>query len=144
MSVNWLLPPQYTEAAREVLGEFIQHPDLNQPWAGKVFLAPPSGKIKNQSIQGLYANKLVDEYQAGQITEGIILVNFYFGYKWFAPLRGLPMSVLDHLIRYINPATGKPGSPAKQSKIFAYVGNDPVKFYKVFVRFGPCGQPSKD
>jgi phage N-6-adenine-methyltransferase len=163
---SWRTPPRYIEAAREVLNGidldpassdianetvkamsyFTKEDDgLAQPWiAGTVWINPPYGKTNNLSNQGLFAHKLIAEHISGNVGEGIILVNIYSGYGWFAPLRTLPMCLVDHRISFIDPATDEEGDEAKASSVFIYVGKDPRKFYQVFKQFGPCGQFSYD
>jgi hypothetical protein len=162
---NWRTPPRYLEAARAVLGEidldpassevanqtvkatryFTREDDgLSQPWQGRVFCNPPYGKSANQSNQGLFAAKLVAEYEAGRVRAAILLVNLYYGYEWFAPLRERPMCLVDHRICFIDPATSEEGDEAKASSAFIYFGSECRQFFKVFCQFGYCCQPSND
>jgi phage N-6-adenine-methyltransferase len=163
---SWRTPAHYIEAAREVLNGidldpasseianqtvkamsyFTKEDDgLAQPWiAGTVWINPPYGKTNNMSNQGLFAQKLVDEYEAGNVGEGIILVNHYHGYNWFAPLDPFPFCRVNHRISFVNPETNLEGDEAKASSVFVYVGKDPRKFYRVFKQFGRCGQLSDE
>jgi hypothetical protein len=162
---NWRTPPRYLEAARAVLGEidldpassevanqtvkatryFTREDDgLSRPWHGSVFCNPPYGKSANQSNQGLFAAKLVAEYEAGRVRAAILLINLYYGYEWFAPLRERPMCLVDHRICFIDPATNEEGEEAKASSVFIYFGSECRQFFKVFCQFGYCCQPSKN
>jgi phage N-6-adenine-methyltransferase len=165
---NWRTPLEYIEAVWEVLGaidldpascpeaneiicahDFFTKEDdgLSRGWYGKVFCNPPYGKVAGKSMQALFAAKLVEEYLAGRVEEAILLVNLYYGYKWFAPLRQQPMCLPDHRIRFINPDTGEQGDEAKASSVFIYFGRVDwkiEKFYRVFSRFGWCGQLKRE
>lgn len=158
---SWRTPSKYIEAARLVLGGIDLDPassgianetvkatkyytkaedGLDNDWKGTVWINPPYGKTNNQSNQGLFAHKLVNEYIEGNITAGIILINLYAGYGWFAPLRELHRCELDHRISFINPSTDEEGDEAKASSVFIYLGPKPELFYKEFSQFGVCGQ----
>jgi hypothetical protein len=156
-------PFKYLEAARLVLGGidldpassaianetvkakyFLTKEDngLNHAWFGTVWINPPYGKTNNLSNQGLFAHKLIQEYMDGHVTAGIILVNLYFGYGWFAPLRTYPMCLVDHRISFIDPSTDEEGDEAKASSVFIYVGKDHERFRQIFKQFGPFAWPS--
>lgn len=92
-------PPEIVEAARNTMGEINLDPasceianekivkadnffdesvnglseDLT--WNGKVFLNPPGGKIKNQSSQRIWLDRLIQEWASGT-TESAIFVAF--------------------------------------------------------------------
>ncbi len=160
---SWRTPLKYIEAARQVLGTIDLDPasstianetiqakyiltkednGLNHTWFGNVWINPPYGKTNNLSNQGLFAHKLIQEYMDGHVTAGIILVNLYFGYGWFAPLRTYPMCLVDHRISFIDPSTDEEGDEAKASSVFIYVGKNHDKFREVFRQFGPFAWPS--
>jgi hypothetical protein len=117
---------------------------LSLPWFGTVWINPPYGKTNNLSNQGLFAHKLIQEYMDGRVSAGIILVNLYVGYGWFAPLRELPRCEVDHRISFVDPSTDEEGDEAKASSVFIYVGKNPERFYKEFKLFGVCGRLSYD
>lgn len=160
---SWRTPSRYIEAARLVMGSIDLDPasseianetikatsiftkdnnGLDKNWFGNVWLNPPYGKTNNLSNQGLFAHKLVTEYNAGRVAQGILLVNLYVGYGWVAPLRELPKCEVDHRISFIDPETDEEGDEAKASSVFIYVGSNPSKFFSVFKQFGACGQLS--
>ena len=85
-SPEWHTPQDYVEAARMTMGGIDLDPascalanetvrakayyseeddGLVQPWAGKVFLNPPGGLVKQ------FWNKLVDEFKSGSVPEAI-------------------------------------------------------------------------
>jgi hypothetical protein len=162
---SWRTPARYIEAARLVMGAIDLDPasseeanqvvkafnyfdkeldGLDQLWYGRLYCNPPYGKsAEGKSMQGQFAAKLVAEYEAGNVEEAILLVNLYFGYEWFAPLRSRPMCLVDHRIAFAHPDTGEEGDEAKASSVFVYFGKSPAKFYRVFSEFGYCCQPVK-
>ena len=164
ISEEWFTPPQYIQAAREVMGTiqldpascaeaneivkafryFTKEQDgLKQDWTSStIFLNPPYGKQNNKSNQSLFANKLIQEYKAGNVEQAILLVNFCGSYKWFEPLYAFPMCVTDHCIRFIR-ADGKAAGAAKASSTFIYFGHKEELFYRVFSQFGYCGRLQK-
>jgi hypothetical protein len=164
--VDWYTPSIYIEAARRVMGGIeldpasseianqtvkaqriftIEDDGLAQPWlARSVFLNPPYGKTNNMSNQGLWTHKLIAEYKAGNVQQGIMLVNLYYGYDWFAPLRSLPMCLVDHRISFNKPDPNSKSNEAKASSIFLYLGPDFKRFKAVFKVFGKTFQPDQD
>lgn len=158
---SWRTPAKYIEAARLVMGSIDLDPASSElanetikatqfftkeqnglalPWHGNVWLNPPYGKTNNQSNQGLFTNKLVSDYRDGSVQQAVLLVNFYTGYAWFAPLRELPMCMPDHRVSFIDSVTNVAGGAAKASSVFVYFGNSVREFYRIFKQFGPCGQ----
>jgi ParB family chromosome partitioning protein len=149
--VEWYTPPEYIDAAREVMGgidldpatsdmanETVQAPEiftaeddgLAQPWHGRVWLNPPYGKGS-----GLFTRKLVEEHDAGNVTAAVLLLNAYgFDAEWFKPLWTFPICFTDHRIEFYSPDRDS-GGPAN-GNIFVYLGPDPARFAEVFRAFG--------
>jgi len=156
-SNEYYTPPQYTEAARELMGgidldpatcetaqrsikatNFYTEADdgLSQVWAGRVWMNPPYGKIGNDSSQGQWAQKLIAEYEAGNVSEGVMLVKAAVGYEWFEVLWDrLPVCFARERLSFIR-ADGSSDGQSKQGTAFFYVGQDPARFAEVFGRFG--------
>ena len=152
-SVEWYTPEKYVEAAREVMGgidldpasndmanEIIKAPTyftkdddpdgLSQSWFGNVWLNPPYGKGS-----GLFTTKLVEEYLAGRVKSGILLLNAYgFDSGWFQPLWKYPICFTDHRVQFYSPQK-ESGGPAN-ANIFVYLGSEPKKFRDAFMNFG--------
>ena len=102
---EWLTPPEYIEAAREVMDGIIQldpassdianrlvkalvyftenEDGLSLPWYGNIFLNCPYGKTKNKSNQEIWARKMLHEYTLGHFSEGVFLSRCTPGYKWW-------------------------------------------------------------
>src|SRR6266702_3408421 len=89
---EWFTPPEIMEAVRDVLGTIDLDPascpeaqktvqaktfytkeqdGLAQEWRGRVWLNPPFSHPLNIH----FVNKLIDEYQSGNVSKAIMLVN---------------------------------------------------------------------
>jgi len=156
-SNEYYTPSQYIEAAREVMSgidldpasceaaqrmiqaiQFYTESDdgFNKPWIGRVWLNPPYGKIGSDSSQGQWAHRMIAEYEAGRVTEGIVLVKAAVGYEWFELLWDrLPMCFARDRVSFIR-ADGSSDGQSKQGTTFCYVGPDPTRFIEVFRQFG--------
>lgn len=156
-SNEYYTPPQYIDAAREVMGGIDLDPatceaaqrviaastyytetddGLSQPWYGRVWMNPPYGKIGNDSSQGQWAQKLVSEYKAGNVAEGIFLVKAAVGYEWFEVLWDeLPVCFSRERLSFVR-EDGSFDGQSKQGTAFFYVGQNVQRFIDVFRRFG--------
>lgn len=155
-SVEWYTPEEYIEAARAVMGEIDLDPascelanrtvkarrfytkdddGLKQEWFGRVFLNPPYGWTEDsESSQAVWSARLIEAWEAGDILEGILLVNAATAQKWFAPLWKYPICFTDHRIRFKSPGAEKNQPP--HGSVFVYFGHEPQKFARVFSQFG--------
>lgn len=100
------LDPATCQAANEWIGaekiHTIHDDGLSQEWRGRVWLNPPRGKIGNKSSQGVWADKLIDEYHQGHVTEGIMLSKSAPGYEWWEDLfRCWPVCFVRDRVRFI-------------------------------------------
>jgi len=156
-SIEWYTPAPYIEAAREVLGEIDLDPassaqantivraaqffgkdddGLARDWFGRVFMNPPYGRTADgRSLAAAFCNKAIAEYEAGSIESCIILVNSLHSQSWQAPLYDYPFCLVDHRIQFVSADGEENKSPTFQN-IFVYLGEDVLKFAKVFSRFG--------
>jgi ParB family chromosome partitioning protein len=151
-SAEWFTPECYIEAAREVLGDIDLDPascelanqtvrasqffdaqanGLTQQWYGRIFMNPP---YRRDRIQGRFVTKLINEYRAVRVTEGIVLIGNRTECSWFRPLWQFPLCFTDHRIAFVSPA-GLKDSPVN-ANVFAYLGRNVAKFKDVFSRFG--------
>jgi phage N-6-adenine-methyltransferase len=165
-STEWYTPEKYLRAVQDMFGAieldpcssaaanrlvgakryFTKEQDgLAQVWhARTVWLNPPYGTTAGKSTAGLFVEKLVSELEAGNVREAIVLVNLNFGYDWFAPLRTMPMCLVDHRVSFINGETGEVEGQANANSVLVYFGGNLNRFYYLFREFGPCSQPSYD
>lgn len=101
-----------------------------------VFLNPPYGVARGQSNQGIWARKLITEYEAGRVSSGILLVNSTHGYRWYEELwTAWPCCCVRERIRFLRP-DGTQGGQAKRGQSFLYLGPDVGRFRAVFAGVG--------
>jgi ParB family chromosome partitioning protein len=156
-TAEWYTPPKYVELARAVLGEIDLDPasdalpqtwikairyyargydGLSRFWFGNIWLNPPYGKTGGKSNQAVWSAKMVDEYENGRITEGILLVNSTHGYKWYEELwTRYPVCLVRERIRFFKP-DGTEGGQAKRGQTFVYFGSNVERFAEVFSSIG--------
>jgi phage N-6-adenine-methyltransferase len=151
-SYEWFTPAEYIKAAREVMGgidldpascaeanavvkatRFYTRDDdgLAQPWAGRVWLNPPY----NMPLIEDFCRKLTDEYEAGNVTAAVVLVNNSTDTGWFhVLLEAAPVVCFTRgRLKFWN---GTDRLAARQGQALFYLGSDPDKFAKVFGAFG--------
>ncbi len=163
MSTNeWYTRPKYIEAAKEVMGGIDLDPascaaanqivkatryytreqnGLEQPWFGRVWLNPPYGRSAkmaglHKSSIGLFVEKLLASYAAGDVTQAIILATTEVNAKWFYPLWQFPICIPDHRVNFIVPIQQKNKYSQMFGTAFAYLGTNEQKFTEVFSQFG--------
>jgi hypothetical protein len=101
-----------------------------------VFMNPPYSKTGSSSNQAIWATKLQAEYDAGHVSEAIMLVKAALGYKWFEQLwRTHWCCFCRERIAFVLPGGGTAGL-AKQGSVFVYFGRHPERFAEVFAQFG--------
>ncbi len=151
-SYEWCTPLEYIEAARAVMGtidldpatnkyaqeqiqatEYFTKEDdgLNKNWHGRVWLNPPfSMPVIEKFIQ-----KLIDEFDAGEVLEAIVLTNNSTDTQWCHNLlTKYPVCFTLGRIPFWQP-NGKPLATRQGQAIF-YLGNNKKKFKEVFSQFG--------
>lgn len=152
-SVEWYTPAEYVETARDVLGGIdldpasckqanktiqaktiytINDDGLQKTWQGRVWMNPPYGRAC-----GEFVSKLVESYDAGEVTAAIALLNGYgFDTTWFQPLWDFPICFTNHRISFESP-NKKPGEggPAN-GNVFIYLGKEAKRFASRFSQFG--------
>lgn len=155
MSNEWYTPAKYIEAARSVMGSIDLDPAscelANQTvraaryytqedngfaceWSGNVWLNPPFGKTRNQSNQGLFVKRLVREYEAGHVSQAILLITPKSTCSYFEPLWDYPICFADHHVKF-----HRPGGAIKDQMFgvcFVYLGDNEARFIRIFSKFG--------
>lgn len=154
-TVEWYMPRQYVEAARQVLGTIDLDPascelanrvvkaeryytekenGLAQDWRGRVWCNPPYGLINSKSSQGTWVRKLIRSYESGVTTEAILLVSAVPEKKWFQALYAYIICFTDHRIHFYNEHTI--GAQPALGSAFIYFGKNKQKFIDIFSQFG--------
>lgn len=156
---EWYTPADVIARARLVLGDIDLDPascaaanswikaaryftkddnGLRLIWQGRVWLNPPYGSAHGKSTQAAWSRKLVTEYQAGRVTEAILLVYAKLGYDWFTDLyKNWPTCLAWKRIPFVNPETLRADAgPAKHASAFVYLGPNYGRFEEVFRHVG--------
>lgn len=146
---EWYTPERYIELARAVLGEIDLDPasceyanrtvraaryfseendGLCQEWCGRVWMNPPY----SADLVGKFTQKFVEEYDAGRISEGIVLVNNATETAWFAFMTDAASAVVftRGRIRYVSPE--RESLAPLQGQAFLYFGDNAERFIEVF------------
>jgi ParB family chromosome partitioning protein len=156
--VEWYTPPEYLEAAREVLGAFDLDPasstqaqqrvraarfftkeqnGLAHAWPGRVWLNPPY----TQPDIAQFVAKLADEISAGRTTAAILLTHNYTDTAWFHRAAGACAAICftRGRVGFID-STGVVAAPT-QGQAFFYYGGDRDGFVRRFASIGFVVQP---
>lgn len=157
-SVEWFTPPHIINLTRMTMGGIDLDPatshkaqtwiragqyytkeddGLSRLWYGRVFLNPPYGKSGGKSNQQIWAEKLIHEYQYGDVIEAVLLCKSVPGYKWFEEVwdRTTAICFVRELVHFIKADNSKNG-PAKAGTAFFYFGPNAEKFNVFFGEIG--------
>ena len=150
---EWYTPKEYIEAARAVMGRIdldpasspeanetvmaerfftAQDDGLRQSWSGRVWMNPPYAR----GLIEAFAEKLVTHFEAGDVTEAIVLINNATETGWFRTLIAGASAVVFpyHRIKFYQPG-GKIGAPL-QAQAIIYLGGQATKFRDSFGGYG--------
>lgn len=155
---EWYTRPEIIDLAREVLGQIDVDPasndiaqqwinattfyteetnGLDKPWTGKVWVNPPysSALIKK------FTKKFLEEYENGNMVEGIMLTNSGSDTLWNIPLQKGLQAYTNGRISFLQPDLTEKGKGSRGS-LFTYLGPNPKKFIEVFTRDNFCWIPN--
>jgi phage N-6-adenine-methyltransferase len=150
---EWYTPPEYVEAARKVMGCInldpasteiankivgaeryfcIENNGLEQNWAGNVWMNPPYAS----ELIKLFISKFSSHVGAGDIVQGIVLVNNATETVWFRELIDCASAVVftTGRVKFLDPQ-GNPGAPL-QGQAVIYFGENRELFVQEFRHFG--------
>lgn len=149
-SYDWYTPAEYIEAARAVLGTIDLDPassneaqevvqastyftkeidGLTQVWFGNVWMNPPY----NMPLIEQFVDKVLAEYEAGNVNAAIVLTNNATDTRWFHTLLEHPLCLTKGRIRFW---AGNGSLATRQGQAFFYLGDKPDLFAAVFSEFG--------
>lgn len=154
---EWGTPLGIIEAAREVLGAIDLDPASNdraqgivqadryytkednglaQPWAGRVWMNPPYSK----PLVSLFCERFIELAEAGEITDGMVLVNNATDTKWCQELlRRFPVCFPPR-ISFLGPHN-KPVHGTRQGQALFYAGENLDAFASRFEQLGAIQVP---
>jgi len=99
---------------------------LIQDWNGRVFLNPPYGREI-----GIWVKKAIQEYDAGRMSEAIILLPARTDTKWFDVISSFPWCAVRGRIKF-----GNLHNPAPFPSAIIYMGERVERFTRMF---SACG-----
>lgn len=148
---EWWTPAPYIESTRRVLGEIDLDPascpeanavikatnyysesdnGLLHPWIGRVFMNPPYSANKE------FAEKMCDEYAAGNVKEAIVLLGAHaIETKWFAAYWDFTLCFTGHRIKFNTP-NGAAIAGNIAGSVFVHLGKDAHRFAEEFSKHG--------
>lgn len=150
---EWYTPPEYLDAAREVMGgidldpassaiaqqvvgaaRFFTRDDdgLTKPWRGRVWLNPPY----SQPDIAHFCSKLVTEVAAGAVEQAILLTHNYTDTAWFHEAESMAAAICftRGRIKFVS-SDGEVCAPT-QGQAFFYYGKEENAFRSIFGEFG--------
>ena len=162
---SWFTPPEYLDSVRRVMGDIDLDPFTSEkaneivgaryiftndksafanPWKldknVHVFMNPPY----SAGLCGRAINRFIDQYEAKNFAEGIVLVNNATDTRWFGALikHCDAICFTDHRISFWN-TDRKNVSGNTRGQAFFYFGKKRAKFKKVFEQHGFVLIPAK-
>lgn len=110
---------------------------LIRPWSGRVFLNPPF------SFPRPFIDRLIAEYDAGQITEAITLVNNGTETSWGqALLTRFPVCFFSNRISFWHQDPDRPIVGNRYAQMVFYLGGNAGSFREFFTPYGAIMEPS--
>ena len=150
---EWYTPLVYVESARRVMGSIDLDPasceeaqqQINATryftlsdsalgdaeWSGRVWMNPPYSRIIKDFI-----NKLVDEYEEGNVTEAIVVTNNGTDTRWFQRMASISSAICLHRGRIGFLRDGVAIDNNNKGQIFTYIGSNPQRFEEEFSQYG--------
>ncbi len=151
--IEWYTPPEYIEAARDVMGAIDLDPassdkaqqtvradryftaaddGLTKEWRGRVWMNPPY----SQPLIQQFAEKLIAEVGESRVCEAIVLTHNSTDTFWFHRLDEIAIRICftRGRISFLT-SDGEAGAPT-QGQAFFYLGEFPERFDAVFKEFG--------
>jgi phage N-6-adenine-methyltransferase len=149
---EWYTPPNFIEAARDVMGSIDLDPascetaqanvkakrfytadddGITKKWAGNVWLNPPYSK----ELIGQFAGKVVAE--AASVRQAVVLVNNATDTAWFHEIASVASAIcfLRGRVKFLD-KTGKPANTPVQGQAVLYLGPNVEAFRSRFSSFG--------
>lgn len=155
---EWYTPSHILDLAREVMGSIDLDPatssvaqlrvnatsfltkeqdGLSSPWKGRVWCNPPY----SAALIKKFTAKFLEEYQKGNLIEGIMLTNSGTDTQWNKPLSKGVQAYTVGRISFLQP-DGTQKATGSRGQCFTYLGPNPDKFIEVFTRNNFCWVPN--
>lgn len=159
MQCEWYTPPYIIDLAREVLSNINVDPasndiaqawikadnfftedtnGLDKPWKGKIWCNPP---YYTPTLRK-FTKKFLEEYENGNMVEGIMLTNQGTDTQFNIPLQKGLQAYTNGRISFLQPDLTEKGKGSR-GQLFTYLGPNPKKFIEVFTRNDFCWIPNQ-
>ena len=142
---EWYTPELYIETARRLMGSIDTDPasnvianktvkadvyyteetnGLDKDWHGNVWLNPPYA----QPLIQQFADKLVEQVEAGNVKQACVLVNNATETKWFRTIAGVSSQIwfISNRIKFIDMEGNASGAPL-QGQAMLYIGSSRIE-----------------
>ena len=107
----------------------VEDDGLEKPWCGNVWINPPYDKV------GPWVEKMIAEYETGNLKQGIMLVNANTETLWFRKLWPFSICFIAGRLSFWNPdKSGSVSAPHGNAAI--YLGSNPGGFAVAFRQLG--------
>jgi len=143
---EWYTPPEYIEIARNVMGSIDCDPassdianktvkadtfhttesnGLKNEWLGNVWMNPPYA----QPLMSLFAEKLVEQLEVGNVKQACVLVNNATETKWFQTMSEKAQAIwfIKSRVKFLD-VNGNPGGAPLQGQCVLYFGDNVEEF----------------
>jgi len=107
------------------------HSALDEKWWGNVWMNHPFSREMNKKC----IEKLVSEYECGNVEQACCITFAATSEKWFRPLLAYPQCFIHGRTNYYLPNGTKKKGVTKGS-VVTYLGANVDKFVKIFSRIG--------
>ena len=116
---------------------------LLRPWYGRMLWNPPWGGKDATAAKKRGLKKLLDAYNAGDVTECICVLNANATTTaWFAPLLSFPVCFPPYRIKHYGPGGG--GGHPNSGTVVIYLGERVDRFAEVFSGLGAVMIPYRE
>jgi ParB family chromosome partitioning protein len=156
-TVEWYTPKWVIDRARSMMGSIDLDPassefanriiradkfytesdnGLSRPWYGNVWLNPPYGRKTS-----IWIDKLISEWNLGNLNQAIVLINSVTDRKWFHILWMFPLCFVYNRIKFLDPFGIAQTSPT-HGNVIIYISRIPlpenqrIKFYENYNDIG--------
>lgn len=153
---EWYTPARYVDVARAVMGGIDLDPasspianrtikakrfysfeqnGLAKRWSGRVWLNPPYGlSDDHRSNQAVWSEALLTRFEAGSVSQAVMLVNSATDAGWFQPLWAHPLCFVNHRIQFERP--NGPGPQPTHGNVLVYLGRRVRRFARASSELG--------